>query len=90
MTQYDNNMRGTLGKNDRREKETHPEYTGKCEIDGKMYWISGWVKEGQGRKFFSLSFKAQEQQASRAPAQKAKPSGRAPDGFDDMPDDVPF
>jgi hypothetical protein len=73
--QYDNNMRGTLGKNDRREKDTHPEYTGKCEIDGKMYWISAWVKEGQGRKFFSLAFKPQEQQASKpAPQRRAAPA----------------
>jgi hypothetical protein len=72
MTQYDNNMRGTLGKNERREKETHPEYTGKCEIDGKMYWISAWVKEGQGRKFFSLAFKPQEQQ-QQAPAKRQAP-----------------
>jgi hypothetical protein len=58
---YETNMRGTLGKNDRRETDNQPEYTGKCEIDGKMYWISAWVKEGQGgRKFFSLSFKPQD------------------------------
>jgi len=59
---YDTNMRGTLGKNDRRENDKQPEYTGKCEIDGKLYRISAWVREGQeGRKFFSLSFKPQEQ-----------------------------
>jgi hypothetical protein len=58
-------MRGTLGKNDRREKDTQPEYTGKCEIDGKLYWISAWVKEGNGRKFFSLSFKPQEAQSQQ-------------------------
>jgi hypothetical protein len=84
MTTYDNNMRGTLGKNERREKDTHPEYTGKCEIDGKMYWISAWVKEGQGRKFFSLAFKPQDQQASRPASRQA-----APQQGDDM-GDVPF
>jgi hypothetical protein len=59
--QRDNNMRGALGKNDRRENDRQPEYTGKCEIDGRMCRISAWVKEGQGgRKFFSLSFKPQD------------------------------
>jgi hypothetical protein len=58
----DNNMRGTLGKNDRRENDRQPEYTGKCEIEGRMYWISAWIREGQGgRKFFSLAFKPQDQ-----------------------------
>lgn len=85
MTTYDNNMRGTLGKNKRREKDTHPEYTGKCEIDGQMYWISAWIKEGQGEKFFSLSFKPQEarQEAPRRPAPPSKPPA-------DMDDDIPF
>jgi hypothetical protein len=85
--QYDNNMRGTLGKNKRREKDTHPEYTGKCEIDGRMYWISAWIKEGQGEKFFSLSFKAQEQQS--APSRPAAPA-RAQKPADDMDSDIPF
>lgn len=89
MSNYDNNMRGTLGKNKRREKDTHPEYTGKCEIDGRMYWISAWIKEGQGEKFFSLSFKPQEQQQSRAPAPAPRPSKPA-SGFDDMDNDIPF
>jgi hypothetical protein len=80
--QYDNNMRGTLGRNHRREKDSHPEYTGKCEINGQMYWISAWVKEGQGEKFFSLSFKPQEQ----APTQRTGSARRqAPDD-----DSIPF
>jgi hypothetical protein len=82
--QYDNNMRGTLGRNDRREKDTHPEYTGKCEIDGRMYWISAWVKEGQSGKFFSLSFKPQEQKQAAPAAKRAAPRQ------DDIDSDIPF
>lgn len=87
MTQYDNTNRGTLGKNQRREKDTHPEYTGQIDIDGVGYWLSAWVKEGQGGKFFSLSVKPKEPKApSRAPAPAPRPSS----GFDDMSDDIPF
>ena len=57
---YDNTNRGTLGRNKRREKDTHPEFTGKCDINGVEFWISGWVKESNGEKFFSLSFKAKD------------------------------
>jgi hypothetical protein len=68
MTQYDNNMRGILGRNERREKDSQPEFTGRCEIDGKEFWISAWVKESAKGKFFSLSFKPkEEQQAKQAP-----------------------
>ncbi len=73
---------GTLGKNHRREKDTHPEYNGKCVIGGREYWISAWVKEGQNGKFFSLAFKPKEQQQERR---------QAPPPADDFGDsEIPF
>jgi hypothetical protein len=69
---------GTLGKNNRREKDTHPTHTGKGVIDGKEYWISAWVKEGPSGKFFSLAFKAKDEQPQATPA-------KAPDFDDDIP-----
>lgn len=66
MSEYDNNMSGIISKNDRKEKDTHPDYKGSCEIENKHYWISGWIKErkdGSG-KFLSLRFEAKEQQAT--------------------------
>jgi hypothetical protein len=77
MSKYPNS--GTLARNDRREKDTHPEFTGKAEVDGVMYWISAWVKDGNGGKFFSLSFRKQDE-----PAQKGKAAPK-----DDL-SDVPF
>ncbi len=74
---------GTLGKNQRREKDTHPEYNGKCLIDGREYWISAWVKEGQNGKFFSLAFKPKEQQQERR--QAPPPAAEEP-----FSDDIPF
>jgi hypothetical protein len=68
---YDNSNSGTLGKNHRKEKDSHPSHTGKCEIDGKAYWISAWVKDGNNNeKFFSLSFKPKDEQAP-APSRAA-------------------
>ncbi len=75
---------GTLGKNQRRQKDTHPEYNGQCQIDGRDYWISAWVKDGRNGKFFSLSFKSKEQQTERQPA-RPEPADSNP--FDD---DIPF
>lgn len=75
---------GTLGANKRREKDSHPTHTGRCVIDGKEFWISAWVKEGNDGRFFSLSFKPKEAQEPRA-----RPAGVQPadTGFDD---DIPF
>jgi hypothetical protein len=70
---YDNNMSGIISKNDRKEKETHPDYKGSCEIDNKEFWISGWIKErkdGTG-KFLSLSFNPKDQQQSFSSASSA-------------------
>lgn len=60
MSQYDNTNRGTLGKNKRKEKDTHPDYAGKINIEGVEYWLSGWLREKDGEKFFSLSVKPKE------------------------------
>jgi hypothetical protein len=67
---YDNTNRGTMGRNKRREKDTHPEFTGKLNVEGRDYWLSGWVKEKDGEKFFSLSVKPKEEKAP-APARQA-------------------
>lgn len=62
---YDNTNRGTLSKNERKTKDTHPEYTGQINVEGKEYWLSAWVKEAKqgpnaGKKFFSMSVKPKE------------------------------
>lgn len=80
MNKRDNS--GTLGKNTRREKDTHPTHSGRCIVAGVEYWISAWVKEGQdGSKFFSLAFKPREEQ-QQAPA---KPATTAAEFDDDIP-----
>jgi len=79
MTQYDNTNRGAAFKNERKEKDTHPNYTGSLNVDGKDHWISIWIKEGKKGKFLSLSVKAKED----------KPGvSQSRDVFDD--DSIPF
>lgn len=89
---------GSIFKNDRKEKDTHPDGKGSCVIDGVEYWVSSWNKtSAKGVQFRSLSFQRKEQPASvpqQAPARPA-PSRQAPrgsqgSGFDDMEDDIPF
>jgi hypothetical protein len=76
---------GSLFKNDRKEKENHPDYAGSIMINGKEHWLSGWIKEGKKGKFFSLSIGKVKEQSNF----KAR-------GDDEMPkqspalDDVPF
>ena len=80
---YDNTTRWTLNKNDRKEKETHPDYKGKLNVNGVDYWIDGWIKEGANGKFISGSLKPVEQRGSAAPTYE--PASQFDDGSD-----VPF
>ncbi len=80
--EYDNTNRGTLYRNENKQEDKHPDYSGSLNVGGKDYWISGWVKESKkdGKKFFSLSVKA-----------KAKINPHAPPKESDQPnDDIPF
>jgi hypothetical protein len=87
---YDNTNRWTLNKNDRKEKDTHPDYKGSINVDGVDYWLDGWIKDGANGKFISGSIKAKE---ARAPATPGQNNGRdfgAPPAFDDDFDGIPF
>jgi hypothetical protein len=46
---------GTLFKNDRKTAEKQPDWKGQININGELYDIAAWVKEGKKGKFFSLS-----------------------------------
>jgi hypothetical protein len=61
---YDNTNTGILAKNGMKVKENHPDARGRCNVDGKWFWISGWAKHNSndGSKFQSLAFTAMTQE----------------------------
>ena len=81
---------GSLFKNDRKEKETHPDYKGSCMVGGVEMWMSAWIKtSGNGTKFMSFSFQPKDQQQApvrQAPARQAP----APQADPDFDSDLPF
>ena len=67
MTKYDNTNSGILSRNDRRESDKHPEFTGTLNVEGTEYRLAAWVRErkdGSG-KFFSLKVTPKEERAPK-------------------------
>lgn len=78
-------LSGSLFKNQKREKDTHPNATGSCLIDGVEYWVSAWTKKDKnGDPWQSLAFKRKEVKDDVPPLKKAPPAG----DYDN--DDIPF
>jgi uncharacterized protein (DUF736 family) len=85
---YDNTNRGALFKNERKEKDTQPDYTGSLNVDGVDFFLDAWLKTADsGRKFMSVSVKRKEKQsaAPAAPAPRSAPARQAPQPDDDVP-----
>lgn len=83
--QYDNTDRGVLFRNDRKETDNHPDYTGNINVGGVEFWLSAWIKEGQNGKFMSLSVKPKEERQQS----RQQPSGRGRQSRD-FEDSAPF
>lgn len=76
---YDNTNRGALFKNNRKETEKHPDYTGTLDVNGTEHYLSAWIKESKnGTKFMSVSLGKAKEQKQEKPVE------------DDLDDDIPF
>ena len=78
---YENS--GILFRNDRKDGERDRDYSGSINIDGRDFWLSGWIKAGKNGKFLSLAVKPKQD----APAPAAKAARGTADEFDDA---IPF
>jgi len=74
----------SLFKNQNKQKDTHPDYSGDGkDLEGNEIYVSAWLKDGKNGKFMSCSFKPKE-------AKPAQNKVYEPIAHDDLNDSIPF
>ena len=77
--QHDNS--GSLFRNQEKNSDKHPDYTGRAKVDGVEYWISAWIKQAQnGSKYMSIAFKPKQATKAAKAREEVLP----------LDDEVPF
>lgn len=80
--------RGAIWKNERKETENHPDFTGSLNVDGKDYWVSAWKrKEGASDRAPALSFTVKPKDGQAMP-KETRQEPRRRDALDDP--EIPF
>lgn len=81
--------RGSLFRNDRKDKESAPDYKGDALINGREVWVSGWLNDGKNGKYLSLSFQDKDKTHQQGVAQVREETGFQEESFDANAD-IPF
>lgn len=86
MADFDNTNRGSIWKNDKKETEKHPDFTGSLNVNGVEFWVSAWKRRAdQPDKAPALSFSIKAKDEAAKPASNSKT-----DPMDGLEDDIPF
>ena len=89
---YDNRNKGSIWKNEKKEKDTHPDFTGTINVEGTEFWISAWKrKEGASPKSPALSFQVKRKEVPEQVKQAVRRSEDQPEPpKNDFSDDIPW
>lgn len=74
---------GSLFKNQKKEKDSHPNMTGSALIGGVEYWVSAWTNESEKGRWQSLAFTPKDGKKIATPA--ADKRSRKNDESDSIP-----
>ena len=62
---------GAIWKNQKREKDTHPHFTGQATIDGVEYWVNAWKRGPDAKENApALKFSFRRKELRREPARQ--------------------
>ena len=92
MDRKDNS--GAVFVNKRKERETHPDFTGDCKINGEKYRVSMWQKATRkGDVYYSMSFTPEAEfkgYVSKRQEKDAVADTQPPLSEPDIPEDILF
>lgn len=89
MADYDNTNRGAIFKNEKKETEKHPDFTGSLNVNGQEFWVSAWKRRpDQSEKSPALSFSIKAKDSSAPTKQTEAPSGGGNNA--DFDNDIPW
>ncbi len=73
--EYDNTNTGAIFINNKKTTDKHPDRSGSLNVEGKDYWIKGWINTNKdGEPYLKVSVSPKEQDAPAKPqARKAIP-----------------
>jgi len=76
---YDNTNTGIIKRNDKGDNPNRPDYKGSLDVEGKQYWVAGWLRRrmDDGTPFLSIKIEPKEQQ--NLPPSAASAAAAAPD-----------
>ena len=81
---------GSLFTNQRKVKDTHPDFNGSVMIGGVEYFVSGWKKVARtGKTFISMAFTPKEKEDA-FDLGDSKPAVQGPVADTDDSGDLPF
>lgn len=88
FTQKD--MEGALFKNEKKESDKHPDYTGSVTIKGDKFNLAAWitVSKTSGKKYMNLKLTPWGQKSTKQPAQASGGQSGQDEPFVD--DEIPF
>ena len=90
MTQYDDTNKGQIWKNDQKQTDSHPDFKGSLNVDGKEYWVSAWKRSPDANpKAPALRFSIQAKEV-KPQINQVQPNPADFQAPDDLDQEIPF
>ena len=74
MNDFDNEKRGVLFRNNDKQSDRSPDYSGRITVEGVEYQLAGWLTESaKGLKYLSIKARIPEEMPQSEPVRNSQP-----------------